>query len=110
VSDLTPADTPQLRTSLAQNYPNPFNPVTTIRFTLGSEDLKGSTTAPVLLEIYDIAGRRVAVLMDRCLAPGLYQVRWDGTGPGGEALASGVYFTRLAVGERVLSHKLVLLR
>ena len=43
--------------ALVQNFPNPFNPETTIAYDL-------SERAPVRLEIYDILGQRVRVLMD----------------------------------------------
>lgn len=110
VSDLTPAGTPQLRTALAQNYPNPFNPVTTIRFTIGDDDLNGSGARPVFLAIYDSAGRRVSILENRPLSPGLYQVQWDGCDDTGRNLASGVYFTCLSVDGKIHSNKLILLR
>ncbi len=110
VSDLTPAGTPPLVTFLSRNYPNPFNPVTAIEFTVGREDAGGSGAAPVLLAVYDCAGRRVAVLENRRLPSGLYRIRWDGRNDAGVGLASGVYFARLVVGERALSRKLVLLR
>ncbi len=41
------------------------------------------------LEVFDAAGRRVAVLLRQRLQPGRYQVAWNHTG------ASGVYFLRL---------------
>ncbi|GIS54824.1 hypothetical protein Ct9H90mP29_18660 [bacterium] len=38
--------------ALHQNYPNPFNPSTTIAFTLKYE-------SKVLLEVYDVKGRKI---------------------------------------------------
>ncbi len=71
------------RFDLAQNYPNPFNPVTTIRFALGS-------MADVTLTVYDVLGRRVAVLVNERREAGTHDVRFDANG-----LASGVYLYRL---------------
>ena len=110
VSDLTIAPAPPLRTSLSRNYPNPFNPTTTIRFTVGPDALDGQGTAPVFLAVYDCTGRCVTVLENGRRAPGLYEVRWGGTNAAGRPLASGVYLTRLRIGGRSWTHKLILLR
>jgi hypothetical protein len=88
---------------LAQNMPNPFNPKTTIAFNLPQ-------AADVRLEVYDVAGRRVATLINRNLAAGPHEVVWNGLADGGEHVASGVYFYRLAAGDRELSRKMVLLK
>ena len=77
--------------ALVQNFPNPFNPETTIAYDL-------SERAPVRLEIYDILGQRVRVLMDEVQVAGRYQVRWDGRNAQGQGVGSGVYFYRLQAG------------
>ncbi|HUV36719.1 MAG TPA: M14 family zinc carboxypeptidase [Patescibacteria group bacterium] len=110
VDDLTPAVQPPAGTALSQNYPNPFNPVTTIRFTVGTDALNGSGLATVFLAVYDCTGRRVAVLENVHRPPGPYEVRWEGRNDAGRALASGVYFTRLTVGGRSWTRTLILLR
>jgi len=84
--------------SLYQNYPNPFNPTTTIGFEL-------SKPANVRLEIYDVMGRSVAVLVDSRMSPGPHEVRFDAS-----ALSSGIYFYRLQTGDSVFSRKMVLLK
>jgi hypothetical protein len=62
------------------------------------------------LAIYDVAGRRVRVVLDRNLAAGETAATWDGCNAAGAAVGSGVYFARLATvaGTRVI--KAVLLR
>lgn len=74
-------------------WPNPFNPRVTFSFTLAS-----AQTAE--FAIYDLAGRRVAVLADGTLAAGPHAVVWDGADTTGRALASGVYLARLRAGDR----------
>jgi hypothetical protein len=69
-------------------YPNPFNPRTNIRFALAE-------AGPAQLTVHDIAGRRVATLLDTHLTAGEHNLEWDGRGSGGEKLASGVYFINL---------------
>ncbi|RMF64571.1 MAG: T9SS C-terminal target domain-containing protein, partial [Bacteroidetes bacterium] len=83
---------------LAQNYPNPFNPVTTITF-----DLPRTTRAR--LDVYDVLGRTVAVLLDARLTPGTYAVTFDAT-----ALPSGVYFYRLTAGDVVRTRQMAVLK
>ncbi len=64
-------------------YPNPFNPVTNISFALPTE-------SAVRIQIYDITGRRVALVMDQTLNAGYHQIAWDAS-----RLASGVYIVEM---------------
>ena len=74
---------------LHENYPNPFNPSTTIGYTIPSE-------TNVTVRVYDITGRIVKTLVHgQSHAPGAYEIVWDGTGDGGQTLASGTYFYSL---------------
>jgi hypothetical protein len=83
---------------LEQNYPNPFNPVTTFSFTNPQSSI-------ITLSIYDLLGRKVAMLVNEKLARGTYARTWDATGQ-----PSGVYFYRLSTPQHVQSRKLILLR
>ncbi|MBK8167322.1 MAG: T9SS type A sorting domain-containing protein [bacterium] len=47
------------------------------------------------LTVYDLAGRRVAVLADREFAASTHVVRWNGCDDQGRELPSGTYFVRL---------------
>ena len=84
-------------------YPNPFNPSTRIFFDVAH-------AGRVTLSIFDVAGRRVAVLFDGRLEPGRFETEWNGTGLSGETVASGVYFCRLQAGSAVETRKMILLR
>ncbi len=90
---------------LDANFPNPFNPTTRIRFQLG-----GEIDQRVRLDIYDVQGRLQRRLVDGTLAAGSYQHSWDGRDEYGKSLASGLYFARLKVGNRVETRKMTLLK
>lgn len=69
--------------ALMQNFPNPFNPATTIRFFLKS-------AGPARLEILNVLGQQVAILLDGEMEAGLQSLSFSG-----EGLAAGLYFYRL---------------
>ncbi|MBN2365866.1 MAG: T9SS C-terminal target domain-containing protein [Calditrichaeota bacterium] len=82
---------------MGANYPNPFNPSTTIEFTLPEQ-------SEVVLMVYDVLGRQVAVLAEGEKPAGTYRIRWQaGNIPG------GVYFYRLQAGSFTRILKMVLL-
>jgi len=64
----------------------------------------------VRFELFDVRGRRVAsrAIEDAPAGPG--SLDWNGRSEGGLALAPGVYWTRVTLGERVVLAKGVLLR
>lgn len=94
-----------LAAALGANYPNPFNPATTIPFTVPT----GAAEA-VRLEIYDLLGQRVRIVVDESLGPGHHRVVWDGLDARGAPVASGPYFYRLEVGAFAQTRRLLLLR
>jgi flagellar hook assembly protein FlgD len=64
----------------------------------------------VEVEIYNVAGQRVATLVHEYRAPGIYRVTWAGESERGEAVASGVYFVRMRAGSFVETRKVILLK
>ena len=89
--------------SLSQNYPNPFNPSTKIRYSIPSV-VKGQRSN-VILKVYDLLGKEIVTLVNEVKQPGIYEVAFDAS-----ALASGVYYYRLKVGEFTETKKMILLR
>jgi len=53
---------------------------------------------PVRLEVYDVAGRRVATLVNGVQEPGEHEVAWDGETERGDA-RRGIYFARIETPE-----------
>jgi hypothetical protein len=101
----TAADDPRPRaTVLLAPSPNPLNSSSLLRFALAN----GGETS---LDIFDMAGRRVATLVHADLVPGNYSVRWDGRASGGEPLGAGLYFARLtAPGVHLHAARLAIVR
>ncbi|HEY2955370.1 MAG TPA: polysaccharide lyase 6 family protein [Candidatus Eisenbacteria bacterium] len=96
VTDVTPGGAPDAPgVVLEPAAPNPFSSATRIRFTLPSP-------CAVTLAIYDVAGRRRAVLLDGPLPAGPHQVEWRA-----REMAPGVYLCRLRAGAANLTGKLL---
>lgn len=83
--------------------PNPFMKAVNIAYALPNE-------RRVKITIYDITGKVVRVLVDQKLKAGRYEAVWDGADTRGRRLASGVYFTHVALGDSRTMKKLVLIR
>lgn len=64
----------------------------------------------VRLGAYDIAGRRLATLVDREVPGGMTEVTWDGRSSSGVRLSSGVYFLRLTYAGGARVSKIVMFR
>ncbi len=98
-----PTDVPHGVAQLLDPAPNPFNPSTSIRLVL-------PVAGPVLLDVYDAAGRRVRELLDETLDPGQHVVTWDGRDDAGRALGSGLYVLRMRAGGASDSRRLLLVK
>jgi hypothetical protein len=83
---------------LMQNYPNPFNSATNIRMVLPDQ-------SDVVLEVYDMIGRRVATLADGSYPAGTHNFSWDASG-----VASGMYIYRLRTGQKAMTKKMLLVK
>jgi hypothetical protein len=83
---------------LNQNYPNPFNSFTTISFLLPQSKF-------VELEIFDILGRKITVLVNGIKSAGKHKVEFNGNN-----LSSGIYFYRLKAGNFIETKKLILIK
>jgi len=84
-------------------FPNPFNPKTVLSYHL-------SAASDVRLAVYDVSGRRIAVLDAGPRDAGDHEVVWFGRDDAGHAVATGVYFVRLSTELGEESAKAVLLK
>jgi len=86
-------DVPMAVTGLVRNLkatPNPFNPSTMIRF-----DLDAGVEVRVVVEVFDLKGRLLAVEHDGPMSPGAQALPWTRLNG---AEASGMYFVRVRAG------------
>lgn len=65
---------------LSQNFPNPFNPRTGISFGI-------KNTGLVIITVFDVAGRQIAMPLNSKLPPGVHSLEFNG-----DNLNSGLYF------------------
>ena len=75
----------------AANHPNPFTRETTIRYVLSDEE-------HVRLQVFDMLGRNVALLVDEVQPAGTHEARFEAA-----QLPSGMYIYRLETGAGVVS-------
>ncbi len=102
IDDEVEKDLPEQFT-LSQNYPNPFNPETKIEFSLP----RSSVTK---LEIFNVNGQKVRILISGILSAGNHVVSWDGKDNNSKQLPSGIYIYRLVTNQNSSSNKMMLLK
>jgi hypothetical protein len=89
--------------ALHQNYPNPFNASTSIAYELPE-------AARVKIEVFNVMGQLVKILLDEEEDAGVHVVEWDGTNETGDNVASGVYLYRFSSDDFAAEKKMVLMK
>ncbi|MDC0145556.1 right-handed parallel beta-helix repeat-containing protein [bacterium] len=84
--------------TLSQNYPNPFNPTTSIDFSVPND-------SNVIIKIYDMQGKEVAMLTDDFYSVGYYTINWDASG-----YASGFYIVNMISNNFNANKKIMLIK
>ncbi|MEM1042101.1 MAG: FlgD immunoglobulin-like domain containing protein [Bacteroidota bacterium] len=92
---------PTLPVALGVGYPNPSAAgAVTIPYWL-------ETPVAVELAVFDVLGRRLAVLAEGTQPAGAHQAVWAGSDAQGQAVAPGIYVVRLAAGDQHVARTLV---
>lgn len=107
------SDRPELRFDIEQNYPNPFsargesafggNPTTAIVYQV-------PVSSHVTMEVFDLLGRRIAILVDEDRGAGEHRAIWNARDMQSKPVSSGVYVYRLTTGSLTLQKRMVLVR
>ena len=79
-------------------FPNPFNPIAKMDYFLPND-------TKVFIELLDIKGRQIAVLVDKLQIGGSYGLHWDGSD-----FSSGIYILNYFFNNKKYTQKLVLLK
>ncbi|GEM_PF-789751 len=94
----------ELGFKLSMNTPNPFNPTTTISYMV-------PIAGRVKVEIFNVLGQRVRLLVDRMAPAGLNLSQWDARDDQGQPVGSGFYFYQITMDhQKVLRKKMLLLK
>ncbi|ACF14527.1 GLUG domain protein [Chloroherpeton thalassium ATCC 35110] len=99
VTETTTSETKAVEYELDQNYPNPFNPTTLINYSL-------KESGHVKLQVFDMLGRVVAVLVDGYQSAGSHNITFDAS----RIATSGMYFYRLETNNYTKVKKMMLLK
>jgi hypothetical protein len=83
---------------LYQNWPNPFNPVSTIQYYLAQ-------AGDIQLAVYDMVGRRQAILHSGYTEAGLHSISFDAA-----HLATGSYYYRLVTEQGTLQRRMTIVK
>ena len=86
-----------------RTYPNPFSDEATIQYAVPAQRING---VEVVIEVYDLLGRRVAVFDEGRRYPGTFERTWNAP-PGG---ASGLYVARIRIGRSSSTAQMIRVR
>ncbi len=89
--------------ALRQNSPNPFRDGTAMAFNL-------PTAARTKIVVYNVAGQKIATVVDREFPAGRHNVAWDGEDSAGRHVPAGIYFYRIEAGANASTKKMIVLR
>ncbi len=80
------------------NYPNPFNSTTQINVKIAKPGI-------LSIKVYSVIGEEVAEIVNSFYEAGVHKFYFNS-----KELSSGVYLLRMSIGEKNISHKLILLK
>ncbi|MBM3436922.1 MAG: T9SS type A sorting domain-containing protein [Bacteroidetes bacterium] len=81
-------------------YPNPFKTSITIELSISRKSL-------IKLEIYDINGNQIKVVLNKLVKPGMYNLIWNGEDEKRKEVINGLYFVRLNSDGKIHTQKVM---
>jgi hypothetical protein len=92
-----------LHFAVGSAVPNPFQGTTRIQLALPEP-------RHVRVQVFNVAGQRVAELVDRRMEAGRWDISWDGRSHSGSATGAGIYLMRIQAGQDVVTRKAIRVR
>lgn len=86
-----------------KNFPNPFNSITKIQYRL-------SAPTYIRLHIYNINGKLIKELLSKYQNSGDHSITWNGTNQEDKSVSSGLYICRFETLDKVVTHKMLLVK
>jgi hypothetical protein len=99
----TPDTPPAGETALLSLYPNPFNPRLNLL-------INHKADGYLKVTVYDLIGRKVALLYDDYSVKGIKNLGWNGTSDNGTSCGTGIYFVRCDSNRETKTLKAILLK
>jgi hypothetical protein len=93
------------KTSLGSPFANPMRGSAELVLAVAPEN-----AGRFRVEVFEVTGRRVAVLLNETLAAGTRRIEWNGVGSSGRHVAAGTYFVRVEGPSFQTTKKLVLVK
>ena len=84
-------------------YPNPFNPNLNIEYIIDNP-------SSVIIEVYDLQGRKINVLEDTFKEIGKYNITWNGIDFSGNEVSSGIYLIKMNYGSNLFNQKVTFMK
>ncbi len=84
-------------TLVLRAYPSPSRSGVNVPVVLGASSASGGAGSDVMVDVYDIAGRRVVAVFAGRLPAGAHNFEWDGRTASGGIAGAGLYFMRVRV-------------
>ena len=85
------------------NFPNPFKSKTTITYSL-------QENSNVIIEIYNIQGKKIKTLVNEYQVSGNHSVVWYGRNETEQSVNSGIYFYRITAGNLFSAKEMILIK
>jgi len=99
-----------LVSKIEQNFPNPFH-LNSMKTATTHISYHVTKPAHICIEIYNIKGEKINVLVDEQKIPGIYTTTWNGQNDTNKPMSSGIYFYRMLInGSPFQTKKCVLIR